>query len=392
MGASNTPLYDLVELSSIGANRTFTTTPGGGGDIIGFVDNATYTDDEAGNSATQIGEINETTDADSGRLFIDGVEYFIQIYTPTNTSNPVTVTYDGGSTRNLVGDDGTSEVAFIVATPLGGGSDRYFMAIDDDVGDLPDITSVQTRNIDFDPAGDDVQIDLDQNNNVTVCFAAGTRIDTPGGPRPVEEIGPGDLVLTLDHGAQPVRWARAKPVPLDNRMRDKRNAPVRIRRGALGAGMPERDLIVSPQHRVLVASKIAERIFGAPEILVPAKKLIGLSGITRHRKDAQVIYCHLLFDRHEVVWADGAPAESLLPDKGTWDGLDPADREAVLALTGRALAPARPIVETGAQIKELARRHKKNAKPLVDARLAPVRASQTDTGGAALRVVGGRGA
>ena len=91
-------------------------------------------------------------------------------------------------------------------------------------------------------------------NTHVVCFAAGTRIDTPGGPRPVEEIGPGDLVLTLDHGAQPVRWARAKPVPLDNRMRDKRNAPVRIRRGALGAGMPESEMIVTPQHRVLVAA------------------------------------------------------------------------------------------------------------------------------------------
>ncbi|MAM61616.1 Hint domain-containing protein [Maritimibacter sp. UBA3975] len=388
MGANNTPLYDLVELSSIGENRTFTTTPGGGGDIIGFVDNATYTDDEGGNSSTRIGELNETADADNGVLTIDGVDYNIQLADPDNTL--VTVTYNGGANAaNLSGDSGASQVVFIIASPLGGGSDRYFMAVDDSVGDLPDITSIQVRSLDWDPAGNDVKIDLDQNNNVTVCFAAGTRIDTPGGPCPVEDITPGDLVLTLDHGAQAVRWARAKTVPLDNRMRDKRNAPVKIRRGSLGAGMPARDLIVSPQHRVLVASKIAERIFGAREILVPAKRLIGLPGITRHRKDAQIIYCHLLFDRHEVIWADGAPAESLLPDKGTWDGLDPADRRAVLALTGRTFTPARPIVEAGAQIKELVRRHKKNAKPLVAASLAPARAMQSEPETPRLRVVGG---
>jgi hypothetical protein len=387
MGANNTPLYDLVELSSIGENRTFTTTPGGGGDILGVVDTATYTDGETDNSSTRIGELNETSDADNGVLTIDGVDYNIQLADPDNTL--VTVLYNGGANAaNLSGDSGSSQVVFIIASPVGGGSDRYFMAVDDSVGDLPDITSVQVRSLDWDPAGNDVQIDLDQNNNVAVCFAAGTRIETPGGPRPVEEIVPGDLVLTLDHGAQPVRWARAKTVPLDNRMRDKRNAPVKIRRGALGAGLPERDLIVSPQHRVLVASKIAERVFGVREILVPAKRLIGLPGITRHRKEQQVIYCHLLFDRHEVIWAEGAPAESLLPDKGTWEGLDPADRATVLSLTGRALSPARPIVEAGAQIKELARRHKKNAKPLVEAGFTPARAVRFTHGAPRLRIVG----
>lgn len=376
LGASNTPLYDLVELSSIGAYRTFTTTPGGGGDIIGFVDTATYTDEESGNTATNIGEINETQDADAGRLFIDGVEYSIQIYTPTHSSQPVIVTYDNGSTRDLVGDDGTSEVAFIVASPLGGGSDRYFMAIDDNVGDLPDITSVQTRDIDFDPAGDDVKINLDQNNNVTVCFTAGTLIETLHGPRPVEEIAAGDLVLTFDHGPRPVIWSRQKTIPLDNQMRRKRNAPVRIQRGALGTGMPARDLIVSPHHRMLVASKIASRLFGTTEVLIPAKKLVGLPGVDRLKGLPDVTYCHLFLGTHEIVRAEGALAETLLVETEARDLLDPEDRDVIAPFADGQSLPARPIIEKGGLVKELIRRHLKNVKPLVDTSVLATEAMQ----------------
>ncbi|MEQ3672666.1 hypothetical protein, partial [Pseudophaeobacter sp.] len=106
MGASNTPLPDLIELQSISSNTTFTGTPGGGGDIIGVVDNATYTDDEAGNSNTHIGELNESTDADSGWLMIDGTTYSFELVTPLdNTDDPVTITHDDGlSQTNLYGD------------------------------------------------------------------------------------------------------------------------------------------------------------------------------------------------------------------------------------------------------------------------------------------------
>lgn len=368
MGASNTPLYDLVELQGLLSNTTYTTAPGGGGDIIGYVDNATYTDSEGGNSATQITEINETTDSDNGRLFIDGMEYSIEIYTPSNTSNPVTVTYnDGASTIDLTGDDGTSEVAFLVAQPLGPGSVRWFMAIDDSVGDLPDITSIQIRNLDTDPAGDDVKINLDQDNDVFVCFVAGTSIETVNGPRPVETIRQGDLVLTYDHGPREVLWARTRTLPLDNARRAQKNAPVRIHRGALGPGMPVRDLLVSPQHRLLIASKVAARMFGAPEILVPATRLVKMPGILRERRLERVTYCHLFFGAHELIWAEGAVTESLLPERGALAGLTAGTAPRIAAQP--PVAPARPIVENGPQVRELLRRHRKNVKPLVAPRL-----------------------
>jgi len=81
MGASNTPLHDLIELSSINANATMTVTPGGGGDILGVVDTATYTDDDSDNSATQLAELNE-----DGSLTIDGVAYNIMLAVPDSSS------------------------------------------------------------------------------------------------------------------------------------------------------------------------------------------------------------------------------------------------------------------------------------------------------------------
>ncbi|WP_298492101.1 Hint domain-containing protein [uncultured Maritimibacter sp.] len=365
MGASNTPLYDLIEISGLTVNTTYTTAPGGGGDIIRFVDNATYTDGEHDNTQSFIGELNETPDADSGTLRIDGVTYNIQLADPDNTN--VTFTYNwGASTRNLTGSSGTTDVAFIMATPQGGGATRYFIAVDDGVGNMPNITSIQIRSIDFDPAGDDLQITLSQNNNITVCFTAGTLIETAAGPRAVETVAAGDLVLTLDHGFRPVRWVGYHVYPLDNRMRAKRNAPVRVNRGALGPGIPARDLLLSPQHRVMLASPIARRIFDSREVLVPVKKLVGLPGVIRERQMDRVTYCHLLFDAHEILWAEGAPAESLLPDKEALRGLSASAGEDIAALGRGPMLPARPILENRREIEELLRRHRKNVKPLVD--------------------------
>ncbi len=365
MGANNTPLYDLVELQGLNAFTTYTTSPGGGGDIIGLVDNATYTDDDSDNSSTTIEELNDTADSDNGRLFIDGMEYSIELVTPTNSFNPVTVTYDdGASSVDLFGNGYRSDVAFIQATPNGPGSVRWFMAVDDSVGDLPDITAVQTRNLDYDPSGNDVKIDLEQNNTVTICFAAGTLIDTAGGARPVEELKIGDLVRTLDHGMRPIRWIRSETLPLDTEKRVRKSAPVRIHRSALGPGMPERDLVVSPQHRVLVASKVVARMFDTPEILLPAKRLVGMPGIIREGRLDRVTYCHFYLGTHEIVFAEGALTESLLPETGPIASMD-ARARAEVATMG-VVPPARPIIENGPQVRELLRRHRKNVKPLVD--------------------------
>jgi hypothetical protein len=185
-----------------------------------------------------------------------------------------------------------------------------------------------------------------------ICFAAGTRLATPRGPRRVEEIAVGDLVTTRDHGAQPVRWIgrRALSAAEIRAAGAVRLAPVRIAAGALGPGRPRRDLRVSPQHRVLVAGWRAELHFGEAEVLVAACHLVDGNRITVEPPDRGVTYLHLMFDRHEIVLAEGLPAESFRAGRAALGSVAPAALAELHALfpelAGRddGLPAARPIL------------------------------------------------
>ncbi len=136
------------------------------------------------------------------------------------------------------------------------------------------------------------------------CFVAGTRIRTPQGERPIETLRVGDRVVTLDRGAQPVRWIGRRAVRGEGDF-----APILIRKGAIGN---RRDLLVSPQHRMLVSGWRAELLFGESELLVAAKHLVNGRSILPAPCD-EVEYVHLMFDRHEVILAEGAASESFHP-------------------------------------------------------------------------------
>ena len=137
-----------------------------------------------------------------------------------------------------------------------------------------------------------------------VCFTPGTLIDVPGGRCRVDRLSPGDLVSTRDHGPRPLRQvARARFVAAGAA------APVRFARGVLGN---DRAFEVSQQHRMLLTGWRAELLFGEPEVLVPALHLLDGRRI-RLRTGGTVEYLHLIFDRHEIVTADGIPSESCYP-------------------------------------------------------------------------------
>jgi len=135
------------------------------------------------------------------------------------------------------------------------------------------------------------------------CFTSGTMIATPDGDVPVEDLQIGDMVLTKDRGAQPVRWIGQRAVSGQGDF-----APILIKAGALGN---DRDLRVSPQHRMLLSDWRAELFCGEGEVLCAANKLLNDSTILRAPCD-QVEYFHLMFDHHEVIFAEGAPSESFL--------------------------------------------------------------------------------
>ncbi|MBV2359685.1 Hint domain-containing protein [Thalassococcus sp. CAU 1522] len=181
------------------------------------------------------------------------------------------------------------------------------------------------------------------NIDAVPCFVAGSLIDTTDGPRSVQTLQAGDLVMTRDNGPQPLRWIGRRTVPARGNL-----APVRIEAGALGAHGP---LMVSPQHRVLVTGALAELLYGAPEVLVAAKHLVNDRSI-RTVPGGVVEYVHLLFDRHEILCANGLDSESFLPGSQTADLFERAALEEIKTLfpeldprSGHGYGPAaRPIL------------------------------------------------
>ncbi len=212
-------------------------------------------------------------------------------------------------------------------------------------------------------------IDINDASTMAICFAGGTRIETCDGPVPVEDLRAGTMVRTLDDGYRPVRWIAKTDVSPADLAAHPEVRPIRFRRGVLGHGLPARDLVVSPQHRMLISSPVALRMFGARDILAPAKQLLGWPGIERVEACAEgVSYHHLLFDRHQVIFAEGAPTESLLPGPQALSAVGPAARAELAARFPDQMAlcpPARLIPARNRLVRKLVERHLRNGKPLL---------------------------
>lgn len=205
-----------------------------------------------------------------------------------------------------------------------------------------------------------------------ICFAEGTRIDTPRGELAVEALRQGDLVSTRDHGPTPLLMVSSRRMTAAALTEAPKARPIRIAAGALGPDLPRRDLVVSPQHRLLVASRIAERMFGTAEVLVAARHLVGTPGIEVAGDLAEVTYFHLLCERHQIVTANGAPSESLYTGPQALRALSRGARRQVLALfptladrTAEPPPPARPLIEPK-RARKLMARHRKNARDVLE--------------------------
>jgi hypothetical protein len=160
-----------------------------------------------------------------------------------------------------------------------------------------------------------------------LCFTAGTTISTPHGPRPVEDLAPGDAVLTRDNGVQTLRWTCASVLPQADLIATPDLAPVAIPKDAFGPGLPSVETRVSPQHRLLLADHRAELLFGSNEVLAPAKALFAPCA-----PEAGAHYVHLLFDRHEIVFANDLPMESFHPGDMAKSALSAPARNELFAL------------------------------------------------------------
>jgi hypothetical protein len=164
-----------------------------------------------------------------------------------------------------------------------------------------------------------------------ICFTPGTRISTPDGPKLVEDLREGDRVLTRDSGAQDVQWIGSRRMTGARLFAMPRLRPVRIHAGALGIERPDQELLVSPEHRMLVRGPAARALFNTAEVLVPAHELVNGSTVTVDLAVRAVTYIHLLLPSHQIIWANGVETESFHPASACLSLLNEADRLRLLA-------------------------------------------------------------
>jgi len=155
--------------------------------------------------------------------------------------------------------------------------------------------------------------DFDQfgSTGAPVCYTEGTLILTPSGEVPIETLAVGDLVMTAEGKAEPILWIGARVMEFYDHQSMHR--PVLIKRGALGAGRPTRDLAVSPQHCLLIDMPADPPVFGTKAAFARAKFLTGLPGVRVMKGKKRARYVTFLLARHQLVQANGAWSESFYP-------------------------------------------------------------------------------
>jgi hypothetical protein len=280
-------IFDLFEVTDISENTTYSQAAG---NLLGIVDNVNSSD-------LDDGEFDVGDD-----ILIGGVSYNIdQIQEPESSGS---FTLGDGSTVGFDSKVLESNLDVVFLTVSNGGDVRHFIIPNDSYGsgNVQSIQTGQIENVGFRDAG---VISTTDNDINVVCFVAGTMIKTPDGETAVEEIEIGDFALTRDNGPQHVRAILVRE--MDFSTAPERLKPILFKENSLGPGHPNSKLFVSPQHRMLVTDPSGSKV------LVPAKALIQRRGVRVAHEKRQVTYIHLVFSRHEVIYANGTPTESFFP-------------------------------------------------------------------------------
>lgn len=428
-GAGNDTIFGNVGNDSIGGGSGNDSIVGGGGDdsivgggatdsVFGGAGNDSI-DGGAGNDSIDSGLGNDTIFASTGADTVGGGDdadtyavpgattilddtETITVVVDENGNGTVVKTVDGtidviGSIENFIADEAAAEndqltyTTIVIDEGTITGLDSATGSFTTKNGDIiafggaggePTFVELlaQTRTGDFTVNGANLTGSI---NNITftdfetvqfsvVCFVRGTLIRTSSGNIPIENLVVGDSVLTLDNGFQPLRWIgkrRLSRVEMENNPKLK---PIRIKAGALGSNLPEQDLLVSPQHRVLVRNGIVARMFDETEVLVPANKLLAMPNIDVEQDVDGVDYFHILFSSHEIVYSNGSPTESLFTGTEALKSISPEAQQEVYHLFPEIFdmdfspCSARLIPKKGKLIKKLVQRMVRNDKQVME--------------------------
>ncbi len=309
----------------------------GGNDFIdGGAGNDTL-DGGGGNDTVLGGQGDDVVYGDAGNDVLDGGDGDDYLHGGTGDD---TITGGAGADTQFGWDDRDTFTGTTPGDSIDGGEG----GIDYDTLDLSNWGKSLT-NIIFDPTNPengiveflDAQgnivgtLTFENIENIVPCFTPGTAIATPQGERSVEDLTVGDRVITRDNGIQEIRWIGQRALDYGQLAAHEHLKPVLITQGSLGDGLPERDMLVSPNHRLLVANERTMLYFEEHEVLVAAKHLSNNRTI-RPVQTLGVTYVHFMCDRHEVVLANGCWTESFQPGDYSLNGLGNAQRNEIFEI------------------------------------------------------------
>lgn len=295
---------------------------------------ATYQTDGTVRDVITLSDLTPVLDPDTGY-------YVFEIVTPVTDPNHTTA-HNEAEAVALVDNGGAGVISFF---DIGGGTTAISATEGPALGATStNIPPASGQSIQFDAFGNRIDGTLDQDSSV-ICLTGGTLIRTADGERPIEELRAGDRIVTRDRGMQVLRMVHSRRLSGVPYRRNRKFWPVLIKAGALGHGLPLRDLRVSPQHRMLVSHFRFSLICDEPQAFVRAKSLAAAyEGASVDSSAKSVTYYHLVFDQHEVIYAEGAETESFHPGAEGLAAIDPETREEFLSLF--------PELATGAVRKE----------------------------------------
>lgn len=258
-----------------------------GGNILGFAPGDTiilanleqdYANfDKSPSSASNNASFNSDISLAAGL----GVDILIEPGNVITTNNPVINLGFGAQLQTLAGP--------------------YLGSIDQALFGTDSLASTLTLALAFEPGSTTAVDAVITTSTPLACFTAGTRITTVTGDRPVEHLAPGDEVITASGIARAVRWVGHRRIDCGKQPDPALVQPIRIQAGALADGVPLRDLLISPDHALLLDG-----------VLIQAKDIVDGVLITRDHACASVTYYHVELDTHDILLAEGAPAESFL--------------------------------------------------------------------------------
>ncbi|WP_120500733.1 Hint domain-containing protein [Roseovarius sp. EL26] len=203
-----------------------------------------------------------------------------------------------------------------------------------------------------------------------VCYCDDVQILTATGLQPIGAVDIGTTVQTVGQSLQKIRWIGRQYISPRRLSKQPNIRPVVISAGALGSGLPQRDLRVSRQHRIAISGPIAKRMFHADQVLIAAKDLLPLPGIFRDDSLSPFSYVHIALDQHSLIKVEGITAETLLPGPMALTALSDVAREELLSIFGAdALGdmvdnPALPLV-SGPKARKMIKRHQRNNLGLI---------------------------